>query len=39
MGSTVSGTGTESLYFKDWGDLELKEPNLPKQLLLNSLEN
>ena len=25
MGSTVSGTGTESLYFKDWGDLELKE--------------
>jgi len=25
MGSTVSGNGTESLYFKNWGDVELKE--------------
>ncbi len=25
MGSTISGSGTESLYFKNWGDLELKE--------------
>jgi len=25
MGSTISGTGTENLYFKDWGNLELKE--------------
>lgn len=25
MGSTISGSGTESLYFKDWGAVELKE--------------
>jgi hypothetical protein len=25
MGSTVSGSGTEKLYFKDWGAVELKE--------------
>ncbi len=25
MGSTITGSGTESLYFKDWGALELKE--------------
>lgn len=25
LGSTVKGSGTESLYFKDWGDVELKE--------------
>jgi hypothetical protein len=25
LGSTIEGSGTESLYFKDWGDVELKE--------------
>lgn len=25
FGSTINGSGTESLYFKDWGALELKE--------------
>ena len=25
MGSTITGGGTENLYFKNWGDLELKE--------------
>ena len=25
MGGTVKGSGTESLYFKDWGAIELKE--------------
>jgi hypothetical protein len=25
MGSTIDGSGTETLYFKDWGTLELKE--------------
>lgn len=25
MGSTITGSGTESLYFKNWGALELKE--------------
>ena len=25
MGSTVSGSGTDKLYFKDWGAVELKE--------------
>ncbi len=25
LGSTISGSGTENLYFKNWGDLELKE--------------
>jgi len=25
MGSTITGSGTESLYFKDWGNLELVE--------------
>ncbi|MCK5105241.1 MAG: hypothetical protein KAR17_20600, partial [Cyclobacteriaceae bacterium] len=25
FGSTVKGTGTESLYFKDWGAIELAE--------------
>ena len=25
MGSTITGSGTENLYFKNWGDLELKE--------------
>jgi len=25
MGSTVTGSGTESLYFKNWGDVERKE--------------
>lgn len=25
MGSTISGSGTEKLYFKDWGAMELKE--------------
>lgn len=25
MGSTITGSGTESVYFKDWGAIELKE--------------
>ncbi len=25
MGSTITGSGTESLYFKDWGNIELVE--------------
>ena len=25
MGSTIEGSGSENLYFKDWGDVELKE--------------
>jgi len=25
LGSTINGSGTEKLYFKNWGDLELKE--------------
>lgn len=25
MGSTISGSGTEKLYFKNWGDLELRD--------------
>jgi len=25
LGSTISGSGTESLFFKDWGNVELKE--------------
>ena len=25
MGSTITGSGTENLYFKNWGALELKE--------------
>ena len=25
MGSTINGSGTESVYFKDWGAVELKE--------------
>lgn len=25
MGSTIAGSGTENLYFKDWGAIELKE--------------
>lgn len=25
MGSTITGSGTENLYFKNWGDIELKE--------------
>lgn len=25
MGSTISGSGTEKLYFKDWGAIELRE--------------
>ncbi len=28
MGSTISGKGTEKLFFKDWGALELKETEL-----------
>lgn len=28
MGSTFSGNGTEKLYFKDWGAVELKETEL-----------
>lgn len=27
MGSQITGSGTESLYFKDWGNLELVEEN------------
>ncbi len=28
MGSKISGSGTESLYFKDWGAVELKETQI-----------
>ena len=28
MGSTISGSGTEKLFFKDWGTVELKETEL-----------
>ncbi len=30
MGSTIIGSGTEKLYFKDWGALELKEEESTK---------
>ena len=35
MGSKITGSGTESLYFKDWGALELKEEKSKKTTHIN----
>ena len=35
MGSTITGSGTENLYFKDWGATELKEENSTKTTKMN----
>lgn len=35
MGSTISGSGTEELYFKDWGNLELKKSDSKKITKMN----
>ena len=35
MGSTITGTGTEELYFKNWGSLELKKADEKKVTHIN----
>ncbi len=35
MGSNISGSGTEELYFKDWGNLELKKKDEKKVTHIN----
>jgi len=35
MGSNISGSGTEELYFKDWGNLELKKKDEKKITHIN----
>ena len=35
MGSTITGSGTENLYFKNWGATELKEENSTKTTKMN----
>jgi hypothetical protein len=35
MGSTIDGSGTEDLYFKNWGDLELKKTDEKKTTHIN----
>ncbi len=35
MGSTVTGSGTEALYFKDWGDVELKKQDSKQVTKIN----
>ena len=35
MGSTVTGSGTEELYFKDWGDVELKKQDSKQVTKIN----
>jgi len=35
MGSTISGSGTEELYFKDWGNVELKKTDSKKVTKMN----
>ncbi len=39
MGSTIDGSGTEKLYFKDWGALELKESMLTQTTTMKFLGN
>ncbi|HAH58128.1 MAG TPA: hypothetical protein DCL86_08275 [Bacteroidales bacterium] len=39
MGSTINGSGTETLYFKDWGALELKESVLSQTTIMKFLGN
>ena len=39
MGSTIDGSGTETLYFKDWGALELKESMLSQTTTMKFLGN
>ena len=39
MGSTINGSGTETLYFKDWGALELKESVLSQTTTMKFLGN
>jgi hypothetical protein len=35
MGSTISGSGTEEIYFKDWGAVELKKSDNKKVTKMN----
>lgn len=39
MGSTIDGSGTETLYFKDWGAIELKETVLSQTTTMKLLGN
>ena len=35
MGSTITGSGTSNLYFKDWGAIELVEENTNQTTIMN----
>ena len=39
LGSTITGSGTESLYFKDWGAVELKEAMLSQTTVMKLMGN
>lgn len=39
LGSTITGSGRESLYFKDWGAVELKEAMLSQTTVMKLMGN